>query len=58
MRSRKRLDDLEARIAALEEARPTVELVAWSKVPDAEPVDAQRPVARPLRRRVRPRLRR
>ena len=39
-RTRARVAELEARMEALEGARPTVELVEWSKVPDQEPVDA------------------
>ena len=36
---RRRLDALEARMEALEGARPTVELVEWSRIPDGEPLD-------------------
>ena len=36
---RRRIEALEARIAALESARPTVELVEWAKVPIGEPLD-------------------
>lgn len=43
MKSKARLRALEARVAALEAARPTVEFAVpdWSKIPDAEPIDVQ-----------------
>lgn len=38
-KDRRRIAALEARVAALEGARPTVEVFSLANVPDAEPLD-------------------